>query len=261
MNGKYNRAKKDDRADGPKTSTNGSTKLREEKTEIPRPIDATKKDTISDQSVKTTAMTDLQLSPSDTVSGAASEPRDMIVQNQQYAIASVLDEAKEYVVKAAEEAREEIPRYTETLKSYQEQIIQSAMEIAENYINVQKQIINSMLSSSSFPYWENLYTLFANVWWPSPPRMIEAYANVVSGFAGNTLRTTQLVNKSMLASMDAFKKTVDQGRQSSNDLARACTNLAKKIEKDSLEVSDNDTAAQDSAAENVKTLETRKRKY
>jgi hypothetical protein len=90
--------------------------------------------------------------------------------------------------------------------------------------------------------------------------MIEACANIVSGFVGNTLRTTQLVNKSMLANLDAFKKTVDQGRQSSNDLARACMNFAKKIERDSLEVSDNDAVALGSAAENVKTLETRKTK-
>jgi hypothetical protein len=126
-------------------------------------------------------------------------------------------------------------------------------------INVQKQIINSM-QSSSLPYWENFFTLFGNGWWISPPRMIEACANMVSGFAGNTLRTTQLVNKSMLANMDAFKKTVDQGRQSSNDLASACMNFAKKIERDSLEVSDNDEAAQGSGTENVKTLETRKTK-
>jgi hypothetical protein len=155
---------------GPQSSTNVSTKLREEKKgqqtrgeekkERPLPTDATKKeDTISNQSVKTKVMTDLP-SPSDT-SGAAAESQDLIVQKQQYAIASILDEAKEYVVKAAEEARREIPRYTETMRSYQEQIIQSAQGIAENYINVQKQIINSM-QSSSLPYWENFFTLFGN---------------------------------------------------------------------------------------------------
>jgi hypothetical protein len=109
-----------------------------------------KEDTISNQSVKTKVMTDLP-SSSDTLSGAAAESLDLLVQKLQYAIASILDEAKEYVVKAAEEARREIPRYTETMRSYQEQIIQSAQEIAENYINVQKQIINSM-QSSSLPY-------------------------------------------------------------------------------------------------------------
>ena len=37
-------------------------------------------------------------------------------------------------------------------------------------------------------------------------------------------------------------------------------NFAKKIERDSLEVSDNDEAAQGSGSENVKTLEMRKTK-
>ena len=171
-------------------------------------------------------------------------------------VTRVLDEAKENVVNAAEEARREIPRYTETMRSYQEQIIQSSYEVADNYINIQKQIINSM-QSLLLPYWENL-GFFGNGWWISPRRMIESYANIVSSFAGNTLRTTQLVNKGMLTNMDAFKKTVDQARESSNDLARACMNFTKKIERDSLDVSDNNTIAQDNIAENAKTLRTRK---
>ena len=88
--------------------------------------------------------------------------------------------------------------------------------------------------------------------------MIESYANIVSSFVGNTLRTTQLVKNSMLNNMDAFKKTVEQARESSNDLARACMNFTKKIEKDSLDVSDNNTIAQDNVAENTKTLKMRK---
>ena len=173
------------------------------------------------------------------------------------AATTVLDEAKEKVVNAAEEARREIPRYTETMRSYQEQIIQSSYEVAENYINIQKQIINSM-QSLLLPYWENLYGFFGNGWWISPRGMIESYANLVSSFAGNTLRTTQLVNNSMLTNMDAFKKTVDQARASSNDLARACMNFTKKIERDSVDVSDNNAIAQDNNAENAKTLKTRK---
>jgi hypothetical protein len=164
-------------------------------------------------------------------------------------VTSVLDEAKEKVVNAAE--------YTETLRSYQEQIIQSAYEVADNYINIQKQIINSMQSLMP-TYWEHLYGFFGNGWWISPHGMIELYANIVSIFAGNTLRTTQLVNNSMLTNMDAFKKTIDQARASSNDLARACMNFTKKIERDSIDVSDNNTIAQDNNVENAKTLKTPK---
>ena len=264
MNGNNGKSKKGDSEARPGSSIKlrqekEAQQTRGEKTVTTLPTDAaTTEDTGSDQSVKTKVMTDLP-SSSDTLSAPVSETQDVMVQEQeqQYAIASVLDKAKENVVNAAEEARRDIPRYTETMRSYQEQIIQSAHEIAENYINIQKQIVISMQSSLP-PYWENFYAFFGNGCWISPRRMIEAYANMVSSFAGNTLRTTQLVNNSMLANMDAFLKTVDQTRESSNDLARACMNFAKKIERDSLDVSDNNALAQGNAAENVKTLKMRK---
>lgn len=220
MKGKDGKSKKDNSEASPESSTNVSSKLREEK-EGQR--------IRGDKSVTTL--------PTDAT--------------------TVLDEAKENIVNAAEEARREIPRYTETMRSYQEQIIQSSYEVADNYINIQKIIINSM-QSLLLPYWENFYGFFGTGWWISPRRMIESYANIVSSFAGNTLRTTQLVNNSMLTNMDAFKKTVDQARESSNDLARACMNFTKKIERDSLDVSDNNTVAQDNVAENAKTLKMRK---
>ena len=220
MKGNHGKSKKDNSGASPESSTNVSSKLREEKEG---------QQIGGDKSVTTL--------PTDAT--------------------SVLDEAKENVVNAAEEARREIPRYTETMRSYQEQIIQSSYEVADNYINIQKQIINSM-QSLLLPYWENFYGFFGTGWWISPRRMIESYANIVSSFAGNTLRTTQLVNNSMLTNMDAFKKTVDQARESSNDLARACMNFTKKIERDSLDVSDNNTIAQDNVAENAKTLKMRK---
>ncbi|MGB8159379.1 MAG: hypothetical protein WCE93_04465 [Nitrososphaeraceae archaeon] len=57
---------------------------------------------------------------------------------------------------------------------------------------------------------------------------MQSLATMLSSFAGNTLRATQLVNNNMLANMYAFKRTVEQTKESGNDLARACVNLAKK---------------------------------
>jgi len=107
MKGNNGKSKKNNSGASPESSTNLSSKLREEKEG---------QQTGGDKSV-TTLPTD---------------------------VTRVLDEAKENVVNAAEEARREIPRYTETMRSYQEQIIQSSYEVADNYINIQKQIINSM---------------------------------------------------------------------------------------------------------------------
>ena len=97
--------------------------------------------------------------------------------------------------------------------------------------------------------------MFLNGWWFSPRKMIEAYATMVSSFAGNTLRATQRVNNNMLANMYAFKRTVEHTKESGNDLARACVNLAKKngeINKNE----DNNIFTQECTAENVTTEET-----
>ena len=84
--------------------------------------------------------------------------------------------------------------------------------------------------------------------------MIEAYATMVSSFVGNTLRATQLVNDNILANMYAFKRTVEQTKESGNDLARACVNLEKKERFNKND--DNNTLAQERTAENVTTEKT-----
>jgi len=116
-----------------------------------------------------------------------------------------------------------------------------------------KEIINSM-QSSLLPYWESVYVLFLIGWWFSPRRMIESYATMVSSFAGNTLRATQLVNNNTLANMYSFKRTVELTKESGNDLARACVNLEKKDKFNKNE--DNDILTQERTAENVITEKT-----
>jgi hypothetical protein len=82
--------------------------------------------------------------------------------------------------------------------------------------------------------------------------MIGSYAIMVSSFAGNTLRANQLVNNNMLANMYAIKRTVEQTKESGNDLARACVNLAKKMEKFNKN-EDNNILTQEHTAQNVTT--------
>ncbi len=263
MSGHDSKSKKDNSAVTAETWTDASMKSKEEKayqltkeekivaTSPPYAI-TTGEDMASDQSEKTTVTTDLP-SSSNTSPGVENGPQN-IVQPQDYLMDRSLDEAKENVLKAVEEARSEIPQFIEKIRSCQEESIQFAQEIAENYINAQKEIINSM-QSSLLPYWESVYALFLNGWWFSPRRMIEAYAIMVSSFAGNILRATQLVNNNMLANMYAFKRTVEQTKESENDLARACVNLAKKMQTFNKN-EDNNILAQERTAENVTTEET-----
>ena len=57
------------------------------------------------------------------------------------------------------ETGREIPRYTQAVNDYQDQTIQATREITDNYIESQKQIINS-LQSAGVPFAENTYGVF-----------------------------------------------------------------------------------------------------
>lgn len=51
-----------------------------------------------------------------------------------------LDETKSTVKKTTEEAIKEIPRYTKAVNEYQEESIQAAKEIADNFLESQKRL-------------------------------------------------------------------------------------------------------------------------
>lgn len=147
---------------------------------------------------------------------------------------NILDQAKENVERSAVEAKNEILRYTDSIRLYQEQNIRYAQEIAENYINTQKEVIN-LLISWWLAFWQNasLCFIFPLI---SPQGMIEAYENIASSLAGNTLRITRLVNDAMLVNLEFFKVTIEHTKGAYDDLARACANMVKKIERESRDI-------------------------
>ena len=65
-----------------------------------------------------------------------------------------LDEAKENIKRSIDESKNQIPKYNNIVNSYQEQSLQTAREISEEYIDSQKQVISS-LQSAWKPYNEN----------------------------------------------------------------------------------------------------------
>ena len=142
------------------------------------------------------------------------------------------ESAKENVVMtSAAFARSEILNYTETIQRYQEKYVQSAQEIAENYIEINKEII-TFFTSWWNPYWENPYQQWTNQL-ISPQGIINAYTNIVTTFVGNTIRILCLVNESMLINMNYFKAALAQTKERSNELASACMNITKILESKS----------------------------
>jgi hypothetical protein len=152
-------------------------------------------------------------------------------QQQQYAVNRALDGTKDSIRRSIDEARSQIPRHTQSVNDYQEQTIQAAREIADNFLESQKEIINS-LQAAWVPYAESMYERFY-AYCMSPKRMTEAYTRIVSSFADNMNAATRLTNNIVFTNMDAFKMSVQQTRDNARELSRIGTNAAKTFEQTS----------------------------
>ena len=158
-------------------------------------------------------------------------------QQQQYAVNRALDDTRDNIRKSIDEARSQIPHYTQSVNDYQEQTIQASREIADNYIESQKEIINS-LQAAWVPFAENTYKMNYE-WWISPRKMTQIYANMVSSIADNTIAATRLANNMIFANMETFKATVQHARDNTKELSRIGVNAAKTFEQTSRETTRN----------------------
>ena len=145
---------------------------------------------------------------------------------QEQVIKNVLDETKDNIRNAAREAAREIPRYTQRVGNIQEQTIQAAREIADNYIESQREII-SIYQSVWTPFIENVNSRFLNDWTISPKRIAETYGTAVSSFADNVILATRLTNNAISANMEIFNRALQQTKYNSKELSSLGLNEAK----------------------------------
>ena len=171
-----------------------------------------------------------------TTSTNSTSPAEHNAQYRQ-TVNRALDETRDNIRKSTDEARREIPRYTQAVNEYQEQTIQASREMADNYIESQKQIINS-LQSAWVPFAENTYGVFWN-YWVSPRRTTELYARAVSSVADNTIAVTRLVNNTVFANMEAFRTLIQRERDNAKEFSRINVNTAKTFEQTSRDTARN----------------------
>ena len=137
-----------------------------------------------------------------------------------------LDETRDVINVATREAAREIPQYTQRFGDIQEQTIKTTREIANNYIESQKEII-SIYQSVWTPFVENANSRFWNYWSISPKGIAETYGTVVSSFADNVIAATRLTNNAVSANMELFSTALQQTKDNSRELSRLSINAAK----------------------------------
>ncbi|MFL6347839.1 MAG: hypothetical protein ACJ72X_06055 [Nitrososphaeraceae archaeon] len=153
----------------------------------------------------------------------------LLLREEQEHINKALDETKNNIKRTTDEARKDIPHYTQIVNEYQEETIQAARQMADNYLESQREIINS-LQSALVPEIEAANRPDKSNW-TSPRNVNEHYARLVSAFADNTIAVTKLVNSAMFANLDAFKRSVQNARDNVKEFSRIGVNSAKTFEE------------------------------
>lgn len=151
-----------------------------------------------------------------------------------------LDETKHNINRSIDESRNQIPHFNTIVNSYQEQSLQTAKEISENYIESQKSIINS-LQSAWRPYNESFTGLVNN--FGSPESMVKAYSRFVGNCANNAVSAMRIANNIVFSNLESWKSGLQQARDNSRHLFNQNVNAAKTFEQNTRDINQASAAA------------------
>ena len=145
------------------------------------------------------------------------------------------DESKKSIDQSIREARNQIPRYTETVNQAQEQTLQATQDIAESYLEYQKQTIDSFQSIST-PYIHNVNNqfLYNQDYFR---RMPEIYSKLVNNYAENTIAMSRIFNDMAFSNIELYKNVVNNTKKQSKNLAeigKRNVSAYERIERDSI---------------------------
>ena len=156
-------------------------------------------------------------------------------QEFQSTINKSLDETKKNVKKSIDESRNQIPQYTNVIKNYQEQALESTGKMVENYIETQKSVINSVFDSA-IPYYENVNRMYN--YWVSPRVPAEIWTRSVSNIAENISAAVRTGNDILFGNIDAFGNALERVQRQTEELSRINANNAKTIANTAKETAD-----------------------
>ena len=137
------------------------------------------------------------------------------------------------------------------LGDIQEETVKTMREIADNYIESQKEIIN-LYQSVWTPLLENVNNRFWNYWWISPKGLAETYGTVVSSFADNVISATILTNNATSANMGLFRIILQQSKYNSEEFSRLGVKAAKVFKESSNEIANSNLFQLESTGSNLR---------
>jgi hypothetical protein len=129
-----------------------------------------------------------------------------------------------------QEVRREIPRFSQTITDIQNETADATREIADNFLDSQKEVITSFQS-----VWTPIVqrTTPANIiggtplFFFSPEQIADIYARTVGTMTEAYVASTRMATNLMFAGLEATRAATNYSRQNSKELSRVTSNTAR----------------------------------
>jgi hypothetical protein len=148
-------------------------------------------------------------------------------QQQHEATIRSIDETKDNIHKAIDEARRETPRYSQTITEFQNQTAEATREIADNFLDSQKEVINSMQSAWTPVIHRTTGGIMATPLFFSPTQLADIYARTIGAITEAYIASIRMANNLLFAGIEATRATTNYTRQNSKEAARITSNTAR----------------------------------
>ncbi|HEX2406480.1 MAG TPA: hypothetical protein VHJ38_04645 [Nitrososphaeraceae archaeon] len=142
---------------------------------------------------------------------------------QQDAINKTLDNTLHNIKRSTDEARREIPQYTQRIAEYQEKTIQTVKDIASDFIEAQKEVVGSFQSQQVEK---------SGVWdWYNPQRIAENNVVIVNNFTSYLLNASNLINNTLASNMRVYNTALEQTRDNLKTLTKTNTDYITSVNR------------------------------
>ena len=147
-------------------------------------------------------------------------------QEQHQATIRSVDETKNNIHQVIQEIRSETPRYSQAITDFQNQTADATQEIAQNFLDSQKEVINSFQSVWT-PIVQRTATNVNVTPFFSPQQMVDVYTRTIGAMTEAFVASTRMANNVMFAGLDATRATTNYTRQNAKEAARITSNTAR----------------------------------
>jgi hypothetical protein len=155
-------------------------------------------------------------------------------QQQHEATIRSIDETKNNIHQALEEVKRETPRYSQTITDFQNQTADATREIADNFLDSQKEVINSIQSAWTPVVQRTTNNIMATPFF-SPEQMGNIYARTIGAITEAYVASTRIATNVLFAGIEATRATTNYARQNAKEASRITSNTARTFAQTSRE--------------------------